>query len=189
MDVDAQDGVGAGADLAPDDGRPSTSPAVGTGSQPGQEGTLGLKRGQAGPCCSLKLGKLGCPRRAPAVPKDRMVSSQIPRGNLSSPPLGILERQPPQDSLRSGATDACRQGPGCPHTCATFPCHWTSISHTPGPGLGLRVAPGSLRSGRAWRLSWLSWREGKGAQSQVQQESMGHPLSQAPSSRAALVTV
>lgn len=44
----AQDGVGAGADLAPDDGRRSTSPAVGTGSQPGQEGTLGLKRGKQG---------------------------------------------------------------------------------------------------------------------------------------------
>lgn len=40
--------LGQGQNLAPDDGRPSTSPAVGTSSQPGQESTLGLKRGKQG---------------------------------------------------------------------------------------------------------------------------------------------
>lgn len=99
--------VEQGQSLDLDAGQLSMSPAGGTGCHPGQEGHPGGGGGGQGPCCSLKLGRLGCDRTAlPPVPKGRMMYSLRPL----RAPLGVLESKSlpilflPRGSLRSGPT-------------------------------------------------------------------------------------
>lgn len=50
-------------------GGPAGAQLVGLAPSQTREGTLQVKGEQAGLCCSLKLGRLGCDRRAPWLPR------------------------------------------------------------------------------------------------------------------------
>lgn len=164
--------MGQGRSLDLDAEQLSMSPAGGTGSQPGQEGhpeVGGLVVGRRQSCCSLKLGRLGCERRAlPLVPKGRMMDSLrslrattwSPRGqepSLTLPTKGF----PDQDTHRH--TQA-KVGPVLQQK------HFSLWPHSLQPGLpecGSRLLqsqgrglqgrrPKSPKSSTIWRVCILS---------------------------------